>query len=73
MKILSHSWLEERRFYGNMKHTHVQTLIPDEMHRELKMLAITESTTVKNLIKRAIINLLHLKGGTTNGKSKETY
>ena len=56
-----------------MKHTHVQTLIPDEMHRELKMLAITESTTVKNLIKRAIINLLHLKGGTTNGKSKETY
>ena len=56
-----------------MKHIHVQTLVPEDMHKDLKMLAIRESTTVKNLIKRAIINFLNLKGGTTNGKSKETY
>ena len=55
-----------------MQDVHVQTLISADLHRELKLLAIRDSTTVKSLIKRAIINLLNLKGGN-NGKSKETY
>ena len=55
-----------------MKHVHVQTLIPEDKHRELKMMAIRDSTTVKRLLKRAIINFLtYPKGGNYNGKSKE--
>jgi hypothetical protein len=56
-----------------MKHVHVQTLLPEDMHRELKYLAIRDSTTVKNLIKRAILHFLtHKAGGSNDGKSKET-
>ncbi len=55
-----------------MKHVHVQTLIPGDTHKELKMLAIRDSTTVKRLIKSAILNFLTLKGGKENGKSEET-
>lgn len=54
-----------------MSHVHVQTLLSSEEHKELKMLAIRDSTTVKKLIKSAIINFLNLKGGNNNGKSEE--
>lgn len=55
---------------NEMSHVHVQTLLSSEEHKELKLLSIRESTTVKKLIKGAILNYLTLKGGN-NGKSKE--
>lgn len=57
-----------------MQDVHVQTLLPAEMHRELKLMAIRDSTTVKKLIKRAIKQLLTTTSKEeNNGKSKETY
>lgn len=58
-----------------MQDVHVQTLLPADIHRELKFVAIRDGTTVKQLIKRAILHFLTHKteGGFNNGKSKETY
>jgi len=56
-----------------MQDVHVQTLISADLHRELKLLAIRDSTTVKQLIKSAIKQLLtyNLIKEENNGKNKE--
>ena len=57
-----------------MQDVHVQTLLPADVHKELKFVAIRDGTTVKQLIKRAILHFLTHKTlkEENNGKSKET-
>lgn len=53
-----------------MKHVFVQALLPEDLHTELKHLAIDKGLAIKAVIKLAIIN--YLKEGDYNGKRKET-
>ena len=53
-----------------MKHVFVQALLPEDLHTELKHLAIDKGMAIKAVIKLAIIN--YLQKGESNGKREET-